>query len=264
MNNIWLALLMSVLAGLATGLGGFAVLFDKGAGKTFLSAALGFSAGVMFYVSMVEIFASAQEKITAANAAYGGWITAGAFFGGMLLIALIEKFIPSPEVGDDGKLPAMPGEEKTQRDNKLLRTGVFTALAIAIHNFPEGLATFVSALDAPSVAVPIVVAVAIHNIPEGIAVAVPMFRATGSKGRAFLYALLSGLAEPVGALIGMLLLMPIMNDLVFGTVFAVVAGIMIFIVIDELLPSSREGSPIAATVGVVAGMAVMAVSLLLF
>ena len=149
----------------------------------------------------------------------------------------------------------------------LLRTfeAVLTALAIAVHNFPEGLATFVSALQDPSIAIPIVAAIAIHNIPEGIAVSVPIYQATGSRKKAFVYSFVSGLAEPVGALIGWLILMPVMNDVVFGIIFAGVAGIMVFISVDELLPAAREyGEHHISIYGLIAGMMVMAVSLLLF
>ena len=143
--------------------------------------------------------------------------------------------------------------------------GLFTAMAMAIHNFPEGMATFVSAYTEPSIAIPIVAAIAIHNIPEGIAVSVPIYQATGSKKKAFLYSFVSGLAEPVGALIGFLILLPIMNDAIFGIIFAAVAGIMVFISVDELLPSAREyGEHHLSIYGLIAGMAVMAVSLLLF
>ena len=143
--------------------------------------------------------------------------------------------------------------------------GVFTALAIAIHNFPEGLATFISAFQDPSVAIPIVVAIAIHNIPEGIAVSVPIYQATGSRKKAFMYSFLSGLAEPIGALIGWFILIPVMNDVIFGVIFAAVAGIMIFISVDELLPAAREyGEHHLSIYGLIGGMAVMAVSLLLF
>ena len=146
-----------------------------------------------------------------------------------------------------------------------MRTGLLTALAIAIHNFPEGLATFVSALQEPSLAIPIVVAIAIHNIPEGIAVSVPIYYATGDKKKAFLYSSASGLSEPIGAIIGYLILMPFMNDIVYGLLFAGVAGIMVFISLDELLPSAKEyGEHHLSIYGLVAGMAVMAVSLLLF
>ena len=157
------------------------------------------------------------------------------------------------------------GDGVSAERSRLMRMGVVTALALAIHNFPEGLATFVSALNDPELAVPVVVAISIHNIPEGIAVSVPMYQATGSRVKAFIFSFLSGLAEPVGALLGWLILMPFMNELVFGIIFAVVAGIMVYIAIAELLPSAREyGSGGLTTFGVVIGMAVMAISIMLF
>ena len=146
-----------------------------------------------------------------------------------------------------------------------MRMGIFTALAIGIHNFPEGLATFVSALQDPGIAVPIVIAIAMHNIPEGIAVSAPIYHATGSKRKAFIYSFLSGLAEPIGALIGWLILMPFMNETIFGIIFSGVAGIMVFISFDELLPSAREyGEHHLSIYGLIAGMIIMAISLLLF
>ena len=192
----------------------------------------------------------------------GSALTVISFFGGMLLIALIDKLIPSEENPHEVKLVE---EEHKPPTKKLMRMGVFTALAIAIHNFPEGLATFVSALQDPGIAIPIVVAIAIHNIPEGIAVSVPIYQATGSKIKAFKYSFLSGLAEPAGALIGWLVLMPFMNDTIFGIIFAGVAGIMVFISFDELLPAAREyGEHHLSLYGLISGMIVMAVSLLLF
>jgi len=154
---------------------------------------------------------------------------------------------------------------KEPSKDSLMRMGLFTALAVGIHNFPEGLATFVSALQDPKIAIPIAIAIAIHNIPEGIAVSVPIYYATGSKRKAFLYSFLSGLSEPVGALVGYLILMPFMNDTIFGILFASVAGIMVFISLDELLPSAqRYGEHHLSIFGMMAGMAVMALSLLLF
>lgn len=146
-----------------------------------------------------------------------------------------------------------------------MRIGVKTALALAIHNFPEGLATFVSAMQDPRVAIPIVIAIAIHNIPEGIAVSVPIYQATGSKKLAFRYSFLSGLAEPIGALVGWFILMPIMTPVVYGLIFASVAGIMVFISLDELLPAAREyGEHHLSIYGLISGMLLMAISLLLF
>lgn len=192
------------------------------------------------------------------------------FFGGIAVIAIIDKFVPSFE--NPHETPSSEDLDNIQHNHvdkkkaDLLRMGMFSALAIAIHNFPEGLATFTGALQDPAVGISIAVAIAIHNIPEGIAVSVPLYYATGSKKQAFKWSFLSGLSEPVGALIGYLILMPFMNDVVFGVLFfASVAGIMVFISLDELLPTAEKyGEHHLAIYGLVAGMAVMALSLLLF
>ncbi len=255
LNNIIFALLLTLIAGLATGIGSLISLFARKTNTTFLSLALGFSAGVMIYVSLVEIYAKANSSLTIATNNYiGSWIAAGGFFFGIILIGIIDKFMPKIK------------EEKNNKNNKkaLLRMGTFTAIAIAIHNFPEGLATFISAIEDPSLGVAIAVAIAIHNIPEGIAVSVPIYYATGSRKKAFKYSFLSGIVEPIGAIIGYLILLPIMNDIVFGFIFASVAGIMVFISIDELLPSARKyGKHWMVTYGMVLGMAIMALSLLI-
>ena len=251
---------MTLLAGLSTGIGSLIALLTRHTNRKFLSVALGFSAGVMIYVSLVEILAQAQTTLAAALGTRGGHTAAVlAFFGGMGVIALIDKLIPEGENPHEVKLAEAMADPAPAR---LMRMGVFTALAIAIHNFPEGLATFVSALQAPGLAVPIVAAIAIHNIPEGIAVSVPIYQATGSRGKAFVYSFASGLAEPLGALVGWLVLRPFMSDAVFGILFAGVAGIMVFISFDELLPAAREyGENHLALYGLIGGMAV---SLLLF
>ena len=261
-SNILFAFALTLLAGLSTGIGSCIAFVTRHTNRKFLSISLGFSAGVMIYVSMIEIFFKAQDSLIAQlGPKLGAWVNVMAFFGGMLLIAIIDKLVPSEE--NPHEVKSLEGEE--YHSSKLMRMGVFTALAIAIHNFPEGLATFVSALQDPEIAIPIVVAIAIHNIPEGIAVSVPIYHATGSRIKAFRYSFLSGLAEPIGALIGWLILMPIMNDVVFGIVFAGVAGIMVFISFDELLPSAREyGEYHLSIYGLISGMIVMAVSLLLF
>jgi ZIP family zinc transporter len=277
-TNILVAFGLTIFAGLSTGIGSGIAFFAKRTNTKFLSISLGFSAGVMIYVSMIEIFVKAKDAIvehfeemlgTGSHAALarGSWITVAAFFGGIAVIAFIDKLIPSFEnpheirtVEDINKVDK-PDESKL----KLMRMGLFTALAIAIHNFPEGLATFTAAINDPSLGIAIAVAIAIHNIPEGIAVSVPIYYATGNKKKAFWYSLSSGLAEPVGALIGWLILMPFMSPMVFGVLFAGVAGIMVFISIDELLPAAREyGEHHLSIYGLVLGMMVMAVSLLLF
>ena len=265
---------LTLLAGLSTGIGSLLALFARQTNTRFLSLALGFSAGVMIYVSFVEILVKARVALSAHwGETLGAWATAGAFFAGILCIALIDTLIPSGENPHevhsleemaDSAVPAV-SKSNGKDTAKLHRTGIFTALAIAIHNFPEGIATFTAALSDPALGIAIAVAVAIHNIPEGIAVSVPIFYATGDRKKAFLYSFLSGLAEPVGALVGYLILLPFFSPAVFGLLFGGVAGIMVFISLDELLPTAQEyGEHHLCIYGLVAGMAVMAVSLLLF
>lgn len=266
-ENLLLAFGLTLFAGLATGIGSVLAFFTSRTNTKFLSISLGFSAGVMIYVSMIEIFFKAKVAlVNSLGNVTGNWLTVGGFFGGMLLIAMIDKFIPKQ--GNPHELKKVedmnsPGLEAKQPD--LLKMGMFTALAIGIHNFPEGIATFTAALQDPGLGIAIAVAIAIHNIPEGIAVSVPVYFATGDKKKAFKLSFLSGLSEPVGALVAWLFLMPYLNDIMFGIIFAAVAGIMVFISLDELLPAAKRYDEAHLSIyGLIAGMAVMAVSLLLF
>lgn len=271
-STILFAFGLTLFAGLATGVGSAMAFFAKKTNTKFLSIALGFSAGVMIYVSFVEIFVKARDALTITLGARNGyWVTTLSFFGGLFLIALIDKLVPSfenpHEIRDISEMDeahrSAANEEAKKQD--LLRMGFFSALAIAIHNFPEGLATFTAALTDPSLGISVAVAIAIHNIPEGIAVSVPIYYATGSKKQAFKWSFLSGLAEPVGALVGFVLLSTFFNDTIFGILFASVAGIMVFISIDELLPTAQKyGEHHLSIYGLVSGMMVMALSLLLF
>lgn len=279
-ENLLFAFALTLFAGLATGIGSLLALFTKRTNTKFLSVALGFSAGVMIYVSMVEIFPKAQESlISEMGKSAGSWATVVAFFGGMLLIAIIDNFIPSIDnpheirkvedleitTGGDVVSERVEDNNESIKNKNLMRMGIFTAIAVAVHNFPEGLATFIAALQDPSLGVPIAVAIAIHNIPEGIGVSIPIYYATGSRKKAFIYSFLSGLAEPVGAGIGFLVLMPFLTETLFGILFASVAGIMVFISLDQLLPAAREyGEHHLSIYGLVGGMMVMALSLLLF
>lgn len=273
-ETIFFAFGLTLFAGMATGIGSILAFFTKKTNTSFLSIALGFSAGVMLYVSFVEIFVKAKIELQAElGEVHGMWATVAAFFGGMLFIGIIDQLVPTEENPHEiHKIEEIDSLEKKmehatpeQKDKKLLRMGVFTALAIGIHNFPEGLATFTAALTDPNLGLAIAVAIAIHNIPEGIAVSIPIYYATESRSKAFTLSFFSGLAEPVGALIGYLLLMPILTPTVFGIIFASVAGIMVFISLDELLPTAQEyGEHHLSMYGMVLGMAVMALSLLLF
>ncbi len=265
-EDVLLAFLFTLFAGLATGIGSLLAFFTKTTNTKFLSFALGFSAGVMIYVSFIDIFPKAQESLVAELGEEGGiWMTVAAFFAGMLLIALIDRFIPKHSNPHElKKIEDMKKPGAAINDPELLKMGVFTALAITIHNFPEGIATFVSTLQDPALGLAIAIAIAIHNVPEGIAVSVPIYYATGEKKRAFRLSLLSGLAEPLGAVVAFLILMPFLTDLMFGVIFAMVAGIMVFISLDELLPAAKKYDEAHLSIyGVISGMAVMALSLLL-
>lgn len=265
-NNVLFAFGLTLFAGLSTGIGSGLAFFTKQTNKKFLSAALGFSAGVMIYVSMVEIFPEARESLELVyGEAKGYWITTISFFIGIAIIALIDKLVPNfenPHAIRDVK--DMKKTEDKEQDPELLRMGIFSALAIAIHNFPEGLATFISAIHDPALGVSIAIAIAIHNIPEGIAVSVPIYYATGDRKKAFLYSFASGLSEPAGAILGYFLLRSFFTEAMFGIVFAIVAGIMVYISLDELLPAAEKyGEHHTAIYGLISGMGVMALSLVL-
>lgn len=266
MENIGIAFLFTLIAGLATGIGSFVAFFAKTTNTKFLSFALGLSAGVMIYVSFVEILDKAKESLVMELGETSGmWLAVIFFFSGMLLIGLIDRFIPKHSNPHEvKKVEDMNKPEKAIKNPELMRMGVFTAIALAIHNFPEGIAVFVSALQDPAIGIAIASAIAIHNIPEGIAVSVPIYYATNSRKKAFWYSFLSGLSEPAGAVVAILFLMPFLNNLMFGIIFAMVAGIMVFISLDELLPAAKRYDETHLPIyGVMTGMAIMAISLLL-
>jgi len=294
MREVWIAFGLTLFAGLATGIGSAIAFLAKRTDYRFLSVATEFSAGVMLYVSFVEIFVKGAEALVSRfGDPIGHWVNAGSFFGGMLLIGLIDNAIPSAENPHEthaesetrplhdragSQPPATPARDKPEKGlhdhthgKKLLRMGLFTALAITIHNFPEGLATFLAALQDPGLGIAIAIAVALHNIPEGISVSVPIFYATGNRRKAFCYSLLSGLAEPVGAGVAYLALRLFTGSgngalppEIMGVLFGGVAGIMVYISLDELLPTSRAyGKGHDSLFGLAGGMLMMALSLLL-
>ena len=265
LDRLLLAFGLTLFAGLSTGIGSALAFYAKKTNIRFLSVALGFSAGVMIYVSMIEIFVKARTSLSGIYGPTKGYLfTTLAFFAGIAIIALIDKMVPS------GKNPheirdAREMNLASTENSELLRMGLFSALAIGIHNFPEGLATFTGAIQDPALGISIAVAIAIHNIPEGIAVSVPVYYASGDRKKAFCYSFLSGLSEPVGALAGYFILFRFFNEAMFGIVFAIVAGIMVYISLDELLPTAEKyGEHHLALYGLISGMGVMAASLLLF
>lgn len=259
MGQTGVALSLALLAGLATAVGGAIGVSQRRMSTRFLAGSLGFSAGVMLYVSFVELLAMAQKTLTSEFGGGGPWWTMAGFFGGILLIGVIDRLVPA--VINPHELSGSD-DAADRRRGRMMRTGVLTAGALAIHNFPEGFAVFLAATQTPAVAVPVVVAIAIHNIPEGIAVAVPVAYATGSRRKGFYYSLLAGLAEPVGALVGFLVLQAFLGPVAMAIAFAGVAGIMVFVSLDELLPAAHDFGHHHTTIyGLVAGMAVMGASL---
>ncbi|WP_052795505.1 zinc transporter ZupT [Campylobacter jejuni] len=281
-EQIFIAMLLTLFAGFSTAIGSIIAFFSRKDDLRVLSLGLGFSAGVMIYISFMEILPTALKDFkNYYNSHWAELLGLACFFGGILISLLIDKLIPEDvnphEPKEDlselkicplpqkGQNPPKfhPGEKLHQINTKALkRTGIFTALAIAIHNFPEGFATFISSLDNLTLGIAIAIAVAIHNIPEGLAVSLPIYHATGDKKKAFIYSTLSGFAEPLGAFFGALILLPFIGDLTLAISFAIVAGIMIFISLDELLPAAKTYDKAHDSLyGVIAGMMIMALSL---
>ncbi len=251
--NIGFALLLSALAGLSTTIGSVMSLFVRKPGPRLMTLTMGFSGGVMILVSFIELLPGGIESI--------GFLPANlAFFGGMAAMFLIDAMIPHEYMAERHHIDEE--DEESVRKGRLLKTGLFVALGLGIHNFPEGMASFATALSDPQLGIAVALAIALHNIPEGLAVSAPVYAATGSRRKAFWWSFLSGVAEPAGALVAATILMPFLTEALLGGVLAVVAGIMVFISIDELVPISRAyGEEHLSIVGVIVGMVVMSLSL---
>lgn len=266
-SDIWIAFLLTLFAGVSTGIGSAIAFFAKRTNTKLLSVSLGFSAGVMIYVSFVELLPSSVDSLSKLHGESTGALYATlSFFAGIALILLIDRLIPQFENPHEiHRLEEMDqAHAKNKKNPKLMRVGIVTALVLAIHNFPEGMVTFLAALKDVDIAIPIAIAIAIHNIPEGLSVSVPLYYATGNRRKAFVISFLSGLAEPLGAIIGYFALAPFLNEDLFGVLFAMIAGIMVFISLDELLPAAEEyGKHHCAIYGLVGGMGLMAISLLM-
>jgi len=247
-ENVLAALLLTTAAGLATTIGSVLGLFVTKARSWFLAFALGFSAGVMMFVSFMELLPSGVKRI--------GFLPAtAALLGGMAVMLLLDRAIPHDWVGEHD-------HSGSEEDGRLLRTGLLVALGIGIHNFPEGMATFTVSLENLHLGAAIAVAIALHNIPEGLAVSAPVYAATGSRRKAFLWSFLSGVSEPVGAAVAALVLWPFLTPALFGWLASGVAGIMAAISLDELIPTAKTyGFPHVPIIGVMVGMGVMALSI---
>ncbi|MFN3700788.1 MAG: zinc transporter ZupT [Alphaproteobacteria bacterium] len=262
-SDIFFAFAVTSLAGLATALGAVLIFF-KPPNPRLLAFGLAFAAGAMVYISLAEILQKSIESFAETYGADHGFIAGTlAFLAGLCLIALIDILVPNPH--ERLSPEELNGASDKDKRAHLRRIGLMTAIAVTAHNFPEGLATFFAMLESPALGIPLAVAIAIHNIPEGISIALPIYAATNSKKLAFLAALGSGLAEPIGAIIGFALLAPFMSDTVFGAVFGLIAGIMVYLALDELMPAAKRYAKGHETVyGLVSGMGIMAFSLILF
>ncbi len=263
-ENLQAAFLLTLFAGLSTGIGSAVAYFLKKPKKSFLSFILGFSGGVMLYISFMELL---PEGILALGELWGVVL----MFLGMAFIGIIDFLIPEfenphhpPEFAHLQEINEKIGDKDIVPQSKLKKTSIMSVLAIGIHNFPEGLAAFGAALGDINLGILIAIAIAIHNIPEGIAVSIPIYIATGDKNKAFLYSFLSGLAEPIGALVGYLILRPYLSDSLIGGLLAFIAGIMIYISLDEVLPlASSYSEAHTEIIGIISGMIIMAISLIL-
>lgn len=250
------ALLLSTMAGLSTAVGSLIAMFSKRDDTRFLSLSLGFSAGVMVSVSFAELLPEAQKNLCVAYGAQGTVMALFCLTAGIAVAAIIDLAIP--EHGAEHKSKVTAAGNQSSVSASMMHMGIVTAVAITVHNFPEGIATFMAGYADIRIGLPVALSIAMHNIPEGIAVAVPIYYGTGSKSKAFWYSALSGLSEPLGAVLAFLCLAPFMGAATLGCVFGVVAGIMIYIAFGELIPASeRYGRPRAAVSGIIAGALVM-------
>lgn len=254
-GNFIYALILTTLAGLCTGIGSAIALIIKKPKMVYLSFSLGFSAGVMIYISFMDLLPHGIAQIGLIWATF-------AFFIGIIIIGIIDMLIPEAANPHSFRID---GKLKTSKEIRLMRTSIFLALAIGIHNFPEGMATFGTALTSVKLGAIIALAIAIHNIPEGISVSMPLYYATGNRNKAFMYSFLSGMAEPIGATIGFLILLPFLSAAILAALLAFVAGIMVYVAVDELLPMAHHyGHGHVVIIGVVLGMIIMATSIILF
>ena len=259
LNNIYLGFALATFAGLSTGIGSGIALFTKFSNKRFLAIALGLAAGIMIYVSFIEMMQLSFESLAGIyGLTFGKLISVTGFVVGLLLMLLIDQLFDHQSIAD------FIARSEDENESVLIKAGVFSAIALAIHNFPEGFATFTATVYDPAIGFTLATAIAVHNIPEGIAVSVPIYYATRSKRKAFYISFLSGLAEPLGALIGFLIFKTVFNEALFGISFALCAGIMVYVALNELLPVAKDyGEPSDAIIGVTIGMIIMAISLIM-
>lgn len=263
-NNLGMAFSLTMLAGLTTAIGGAIAFITKKDNLKVLSLGLGFSAGVMIFISLVDIIPEAQKMLEVNFPVAYQWLVFLGFFAGILISVLIDYFLPDHVDTQELLHPDAPEEDNHYKHYKLKRAGILTAVAICVHNFPEGMATFLTTTQDIKLGISVALAIAIHNIPEGIAVALPIYHVTGKKRYAMLYASMSGITEPIGALVGMFLVGLLLPQVLVGILMAAVAGIMTYISFDTLLPLAKEyGNWHLSIVGIMSGIMFIWLSLIL-
>ena len=259
-DNYGIALLMTLFAGLSTAIGGGIAFVVKKNNLKALSIGLGFSAGVMIFLSFNEIIPEAAKMLELNFPNDHNWIVYLGFIIGIIVAILIDYFLPDHIDTEELMHPEVPGNNR----HMLKRAGLFTTIAICVHNFPEGMATFLTTTQDITLGFSVALAIAIHNIPEGISVALPMYHVTGKKRYAMLYAALSGITEPIGALVGMFVFSIFLPQALIGALMSAVAGIMIYIAFDTLLPLAKEyGNWHLSMIGIVSGILFIWISLIL-
>ena len=263
-NNLGIAFSLTMLAGLTTAIGGAIAFITKKDNLKVLSLGLGFSAGVMIFISLVDIIPEANNMLRDHFSNNYQWLVFGGFLLGLLISVAIDYFLPDHVDANELLDPDAPEENNHYKHYKLKRAGMLTAIAICIHNFPEGMATFLTTTQNITLGISVAIAIAIHNIPEGIAVALPIYHSTGKKRYAMLYAALSGITEPIGALVGMMLFGLFLPHIFVGCLMSGVAGIMTYISFDTLLPLAKEyGNWHLSIVGIMSGIIFIWLSLIL-
>ena len=228
MSNFIYAFMLSTLAGLSTLIGFIPVLLHLKNEKTIILTSLAFASGVMICVSLTDLIPESFQLLTSIFKGFPALLFLLIFICiGVIASMLIDKFLPK-------------NDNKTITNKKLYRLGLVSMLAIIMHNIPEGIATFLSSTTNSRLGFSLALAISFHNIPEGISIAIPIYFSTKSKRKAFFYTLLSGLSEPLGALIAYLFLANHINNFMMSIIFAIIAGIMMHISIYELLNESLQ------------------------
>ncbi|WP_343711497.1 zinc transporter ZupT [Kosakonia radicincitans] len=244
-------LILTILAGAATFIGAILGVLGQKPSNRVLAFSLGFAAGIMLLISLMEMLPAAL-----ATENMSPMLGYGMFVVGLLGYFALDRMLPHAHPQD-----LMQGTQRTF-PRGLRRTAILLTMGISLHNFPEGIATYVTASNDLELGLGIAFAVALHNIPEGLAVAGPVYAATGSKRSAVFWAGISGLAEILGGVLAWLILGSLLSPVVMAAIMATVAGIMVALSVDELMPLAKEIDPNNnPSYGVLCGMSVMGLSL---